>query len=79
MGEHDGLFDRSAQNELVRRIRGSRLVAYPEIGHAPHWEDPARFLADFEAFLNEPAASDLNQRLSSFEAATAGVTLTAAN
>jgi len=56
-GDRDAPWVRSEQDDLVRRIPGSRLIAYPEIGHAPHWEDPARFLADFDAFRNEPAAS----------------------
>jgi pimeloyl-ACP methyl ester carboxylesterase len=56
-GEHDGLFDRSQQDELLRRIQNSRLIAYPDIGHAPHWEDPARFLADLATFLDGHPAS----------------------
>jgi pimeloyl-ACP methyl ester carboxylesterase/tetratricopeptide (TPR) repeat protein len=56
-GERDALWVRSEQDELVRQIAGSRLVTYPEIGHAPHWEDPARFLADLETFLDEPTHS----------------------
>jgi non-heme chloroperoxidase len=50
-GEHDGLFDREQQERLTRRIRGARLVVYPDAGHCPNWERPHRVVDDLDAFL----------------------------
>jgi pimeloyl-ACP methyl ester carboxylesterase/tetratricopeptide (TPR) repeat protein len=50
-GEKDLVFARPDQDDLVRAIRGARLIAYPEIGHSPHWELPDRFIADLKEFL----------------------------
>ncbi|HSA56764.1 MAG TPA: alpha/beta hydrolase, partial [Gemmatimonadaceae bacterium] len=53
-GAHDGLFARSDQDALVGAIRGAQFVGYPDLGHAVHWEDPARFIADLVKFLELP-------------------------
>jgi pimeloyl-ACP methyl ester carboxylesterase len=29
----------------------AREIFYPELGHAPHWEQPARVANDIAAFL----------------------------
>ena len=50
-GEEDALWPREHQDELLRAIPSARLVTFDRIGHAPHWEDPARFLADLNRFL----------------------------
>jgi pimeloyl-ACP methyl ester carboxylesterase len=50
-GAKDALFPRSSQDSLVRAIRGSRLVVYPEAAHSPNWEIPDRVVADLVAFL----------------------------
>lgn len=52
-GERDAYWDRAAQDALLRLIPGARLIAYPDIAHSPHWEAPARFVADLNAFLKE--------------------------
>lgn len=49
-GERDAMFSRGQQDALLAMIPGARLVAYPETGHAPHWELPdevAREIARF--------------------------------
>lgn len=49
-GDHDDVVSRRDQDALLAAIPGSRLLVYPGIGHAPHWEAPeafARDLADF--------------------------------
>ena len=50
-GERDATFDRAAQDVLLHRIAGSRLVTYPGTGHSPHWEEPERFARDVLEFL----------------------------
>ena len=56
-GEKDGVFDAAAQKELHAKIPGAKAVHYPDVGHAPHWEVPARVAADIETFLlAQPAA-----------------------
>lgn len=49
-GGKDEFTDRAEQDALVREIRHAELVAFPEAGHAVHWEDPAaaaKILSDF--------------------------------
>lgn len=36
---------------LFAGICGSRLVVYPDTGHALHWELPQRFAADLTEFV----------------------------
>ncbi|HYD53514.1 MAG TPA: alpha/beta hydrolase [Gemmatimonadaceae bacterium] len=50
-GERDAVFAGSEQQALLRRIPGSRLRAYPAVGHAPHWEVPLAFARDLERFV----------------------------
>jgi pimeloyl-ACP methyl ester carboxylesterase len=51
-GEKDGLFRRADQEALTARIKDSRLVAYPETGHTPHWERTEWVLRDIAAFFH---------------------------
>ncbi|HSL71184.1 MAG TPA: alpha/beta hydrolase [Longimicrobiales bacterium] len=50
-GEQDVFWDRSEQNGLLRAIPRARLITYADVAHAPHWEQPDRFLADLLNFL----------------------------
>ena len=50
-GEHDAIFGRADQDALVAAIPGALLKAYPATGHAPHWEQPDRFVSDLGDFL----------------------------
>lgn len=49
-GEQDTFFGRAAQDELLKTIPGAKLIAYPGLGHTPHWEDPARVARDIQSF-----------------------------
>jgi pimeloyl-ACP methyl ester carboxylesterase len=49
-GDQDGHVSRSDQDRLLAAIPQSKLSVYRGVGHAPHWEDPARCakeIADF--------------------------------
>ncbi len=50
-GEHDAVFERAAQDALLRCIPGARLTLYPGCGHTPHWELPEAFTRELVAFL----------------------------
>ena len=50
-GERDGVFDRAAQDALLRGVAGASLRVYADTGHALHWEEPARFARDVTQFL----------------------------
>jgi pimeloyl-ACP methyl ester carboxylesterase len=49
-GTEDAFASRRDQDDLLKKIAGSQLVAYQNVGHAPHWEEPERFAADLTAF-----------------------------
>lgn len=50
-GDRDAVFPSlEAQQELARRIPDATLKVYPEIGHAPHWEDPEHVARDLVSF-----------------------------
>jgi pimeloyl-ACP methyl ester carboxylesterase len=49
-GERDVLVPRFDQDRLLANIRNSRLVVCERAGHAPHWEEPARFAAEITEF-----------------------------
>jgi pimeloyl-ACP methyl ester carboxylesterase len=46
----------------VRAIRGARLIVYPNIGHAPHWEQPDHFVTDLRNFLEGGATRARTRR-----------------
>lgn len=50
-GAHDGVLPRRHQETLAARIKGSRLVIYPGVGHLVLWECPERVAEDTTAFL----------------------------
>jgi non-heme chloroperoxidase len=52
-GEQDALFPREEQERLAEAIPGATLKAYPETGHAVHWERPEQFVGDLEAFIED--------------------------
>ena len=55
-GELDEIGSAQAQEELLRRIPDAHLVVYEGIGHALHWEDPARFATDLSGFVRAVSA-----------------------
>lgn len=50
-GDKDAYILRDDQEWILDTIRGSTLTVYPEVGHAPHWEAPARFARDLTNFV----------------------------
>lgn len=59
-GGRDRLIPPAVGREFQRLIPGSRLVEFPELGHVPQEEDPARSVApviEFLASLASPAAT----------------------
>lgn len=50
-GDQDGLFPRSDQETLLRQIPQATLLVYEQTGHNLQWEQPERFVADFEQFM----------------------------
>jgi non-heme chloroperoxidase len=50
-GEKDSIFSRADQDTLLKLIPHATLKAYPETGHALHWERPDQFAADLLTFL----------------------------
>jgi non-heme chloroperoxidase len=49
-GDKDGFLPPGEVARVAAMIPGAQLVFYPEIGHALHWEEPARFASDLVAF-----------------------------
>jgi non-heme chloroperoxidase len=52
-GDRDGIIDRRATEALARSIPSSKLLAYGNVGHTPHWEAPERFARDVAAFVEQ--------------------------
>lgn len=50
-GDRDTYFPPSVQQAITTRIPGARLIRYEGIGHAVHWEDPARVASDLVKFM----------------------------
>jgi non-heme chloroperoxidase len=51
-GDRDELLpQRREQERLTAAIGNARLVVYPGIGHALHWEEPVRVAADLASFV----------------------------
>ena len=51
-GDHDAIFTRAHQDELVALVKAERLAVYEGTGHAPHWEEPERFARDLVRFVS---------------------------
>jgi pimeloyl-ACP methyl ester carboxylesterase len=50
-GAHDTICTRADQETLKTAFNKSRLVVYPDAGHAVHWEFPDAVAADLAAWL----------------------------
>ena len=50
-GEQETYFLRPDQEALVAAIKGARFVAWPDAGHALHWEHPQRFAQELTNFI----------------------------
>lgn len=53
-GGRDRLVPPEFAERFARDIAGARLVVFPELGHVPHEEDPARTVAVLQSFLAAP-------------------------
>ena len=51
-GDQDSFCLRKDQDEILKNIKGSRLIVYKGTGHALHWEQPEKFSKDFVSFVN---------------------------
>jgi non-heme chloroperoxidase len=50
-GDQDAYAPRERQDRLMAALPSARLVVHEGVGHAPHWENPARFTADLVTLL----------------------------
>jgi pimeloyl-ACP methyl ester carboxylesterase len=50
-GDHDAIVGLSEQERLRAGIPGSTLHIFEDTGHAPHWEQPQRFVDALLTFL----------------------------
>ncbi|HEX3951308.1 MAG TPA: alpha/beta hydrolase [Steroidobacteraceae bacterium] len=50
-GQNDPLIEPAAASKFAAAIPGSRVIAYPNVGHLPQLEIPQRSAADVTAFL----------------------------
>ena len=55
-GAEDKLIPASGADWFAARIKGSRTIVYPGIGHLPMEETPDRSAQDVDAFLSQPAS-----------------------
>ncbi len=53
-GGRDRLIPPSVARDFERRIAGSQLVVFDDLGHLPHEEDPQRTLPPLRAFIGLP-------------------------
>jgi pimeloyl-ACP methyl ester carboxylesterase len=51
-GDHETYVPWRDQETLMRLIPNAKLLVYEECGHCPHWEQPEKFVVDFEVFLH---------------------------
>lgn len=56
-GEDDPLIEPAAARKFAAAIPGSKLITYPQVGHLPQIEIPARSAADVLEFLNSVPAT----------------------
>jgi pimeloyl-ACP methyl ester carboxylesterase len=59
-GDRDQIAPRAEQDRLREAIPGSTLVVYEATGHAPHWEQPQRFVEDLMGFVRPRSRAALD-------------------
>ena len=52
-GDQDTVVPLSDQEKLTAEIESSRLVVYPDVGHAIYWEEPSQAASDIGVFIKE--------------------------
>ncbi len=55
-GDQDAFVGRADQDRLLAGIRGSTLTVFEGVGHAPHWEEPARTAELISVFIQRHVA-----------------------
>ena len=50
-GAKDQVFDDRDRRALAAVFANSQEILYPDLGHAPHWEDPVRVARDVAAYV----------------------------
>jgi non-heme chloroperoxidase len=55
-GDQDAFVGRADQGRLLAGIRGSKLTVFEGVGHAPHWEEPARAAELISVFIQRHVA-----------------------
>ncbi|TPG58599.1 alpha/beta hydrolase [Roseomonas nepalensis] len=55
-GEGDRILDTRIARFTAATVPGAQLSLYPGSGHAPFWEEPARFNAELASFVRQAAA-----------------------
>ncbi len=50
-GEKDSIFSKADEDTLMKMLPNAKFSAYPETGHALHWERPERFARELLAFV----------------------------
>jgi pimeloyl-ACP methyl ester carboxylesterase len=50
-GDHDTIFPEQARHAVSAGLPKAVTKIYRDTGHAPHWERPAEFVRDLEAFI----------------------------
>jgi non-heme chloroperoxidase len=56
-GEKDRILATPMARYTAATVPGARLSLYPESGHAPFWEEPARFNRELADFVREAQAA----------------------
>jgi pimeloyl-ACP methyl ester carboxylesterase len=51
-GEHDEVFPLADQLRVRKWMPNASFINYPDLGHAPQWEDPRRVSADVDTFIS---------------------------
>jgi pimeloyl-ACP methyl ester carboxylesterase len=60
-GEHDEVFPLDYQIPLRGWIPDAKFINYPDLGHAPQWEDPRRISADLREFISRVEANRVSK------------------
>ena len=50
-GEKDEIFNDKDRRALAAAFSDAEEIVYPDLGHAPHWEQPARVARDIAEFI----------------------------
>ncbi len=63
-GAADEVVRAATGRHIASTVTGAELAVYEDTGHAPFWEDPARFNRDLERFVFASAGADARSEVS---------------